>query len=371
MSNYYIFDLKQYSKDEIFQKSIQIFTQNENTTIIILNNNEFVSRMNYENCLRYLHILQSDKEINDEDYSYKCILNHNKLVTVEKNMKYKKKYDYTMTKNRWETLYKGNSYLIEYLKNNLGKKIVVTGEYALDVYYYIKKYGTHINIEIVNNDEFLKIGINYNKWNVIDTNNMSIEIRKKLVGNNNYYRLSEICNLIEVEKFKKNYLNKYYGNFLFIEVPTTDKSLNLTEDEKKRIMSGRNYKSFLQDETPEIVALKKRFLEDYYNQQMINDICFPATITIVNGLLSQQSFANDNFHVINGKRMTTNCITDSIKNVNFYGNCIVFGQMVDDFNTIPSAFQRKLNDNNLKINAVNYGIKTLLDLARKNHRNRT
>lgn len=124
------------------------------------------------------------------------------------------------------------------------------------------------------------------------------------------------------------------------------------------MMSGRNYKSFLQDETPEIVALKKIFLGDYYNQQMIDDICFPATIMMVNGLLSQQSFVNDNFHVINGKRATTNCISDSIKNVNFYGNCIVFGQMVDDFNTIPSYFQRELNDNDLKINAVNYGIRS-------------
>lgn len=124
------------------------------------------------------------------------------MVAVEKNKKYKKKYDYTMTKNRWATLYKDNSYLIEYLKKHLDKKIVVTGEYALDVYYYIRKYGTNINVEIVNNDDFLKIGTNYNECSVIDTNNMSIEIRKKLIGNNNYYRLSEICDLIEIENLK-------------------------------------------------------------------------------------------------------------------------------------------------------------------------
>lgn len=57
MNDYYIFDLKQYSKDEIIQKSIQIFTKNENVTIIILNDDEFVARINYGNCLQFLHIL--------------------------------------------------------------------------------------------------------------------------------------------------------------------------------------------------------------------------------------------------------------------------------------------------------------------------
>ena len=99
---------------------------------------------------------------------------------------------------------------------------------------------------------------------------------------------------------------------------------------------------------------------------MIRDICFPATILEVNGLLSQQSFANENFHVINGKRITPDNIPKAIKNVNFYGNCIVFGQMVDDFHTIPSYFQRQLNDNNMKINAINHGIRSgnLIEIIR-------
>ena len=61
---------------------------------------------------------------------------------------------------------------------------------------------------------------------------------------------------------------------------------------------------------------------------MIEDICYHATVLLINGLLSQQSFTNDNFHIINGKRVTTNNIVDAIQKVNFYGNCIVFGQMV-------------------------------------------
>lgn len=48
---------------------------------------------------------------------------------------------------------------------------------------------------------------------------------------------------------------------------------------------------------------------------MIEDICYPATVLLINGLLFQQSFTNDNFHIINGKRVTINNIVDAIQNV--------------------------------------------------------
>lgn len=328
MIDCYIFDLKQYSEDEILKQSILIFTENEDATVIVLNNNRFLS--------------------------------------ATKNPNYKKKYNYVMTRNRWISLYKDNSYLIEYLRKNLIKKILVTGEYALDVYYYIKKYGTDIQVVLINNDDFLQIRNDYNGWYVIDTNNMSSKIRENLIGNNYYNKLLDICDLIEIEKFRQFYLNRYRENFIFVEVPTTDKDLQLTHEEKERMMLGRNYKSFLQDTAPEIVAFNKKFLGNHYSHAMIRDICFPATILIVNGLLSQQSFTNENFHVVNGKRITPNNIPDAIKKVNFYGNCIVFGQMVDDFNTIPNYFQRKLNDNNLKVNAINHGIRSnnLIEIIR-------
>lgn len=366
MIDCYIFDLKQYSEDEILKQSILIFTENENATVIVLNNNEFVTRINYEKCLQFLHILQSDKKISDDNFSYNCILNNNRFLSATKNPNYKKKYNYVMTRNRWISLYKDNSYLIEYLRKNLIKKILVTGEYALDVYYYIKKYGTDIQVVLINNDDFLQIRNDYNGWYVIDTNNMSSKIRENLIGNNYYNKLLDICDLIEIEKFRQFYLNRYRENFIFVEVPTTDKDLQLTHEEKERMMLGRNYKSFLQDTTPEIVAFNKKFFGNHYSQAMIRDICFPATILEVNGLLSQQSFANENFHVINGKRITPDNIPKAIKNVNFYGNCIVFGQMVDDFHTIPSYFQRQLNDNNMKINAINHGIRSgnLIEIIR-------
>lgn len=366
MTDCYIFDLKQYSEDEVLKQAILIFTENENATVIVLNNNELVTRINYEMCLQFLHILQSNKKITEDDYSYKCILNNNRFLSAKKNPNYKKKYDYTMTRDRWVSLYKNNNYLIEYLRKNSIKKILVTGEYAIDIYYYIKKYGTDIQVVLINNDDFLQICNDYSGWYVIDTNNMSNKIRENLIGNNYYHKLLGICDLIEIKKFRQFYLSQYRESFIFIETPTIDKCLKITSEDKERMMLRRNYKSFLQDKTPEIETFKKKFLGDYYSQAMIRDICFPATILEVNGLLSQQSFANENFHVINGKRITPDNIPKAIKNVNFYGNCIVFGQMVDDFHTIPSYFQRQLNDNNMKINAINHGIRSgnLIEIIR-------
>lgn len=127
MTDCYIFDLKQYSEDEVLKQAILIFTENENATVIVLNNNELVTRINYEMCLQFLHILQSNKKITEDDYSYKCILNNNRFLSAKKNPNYKKKYDYTMTRDRWVSLYKNNNYLIEYLRKNSIKKILVTG----------------------------------------------------------------------------------------------------------------------------------------------------------------------------------------------------------------------------------------------------
>lgn len=367
MTDYYVFDLKEFSKEEIFKKAIPIFIENENLTIMVLNAGQFITRINYEKCLRHFNLSQRIDEITDNEYSYDCILDSDKkILSVIKNKNYEEKYDYRMRKNRWDVLYKNNNYFINFLKKCAGNKILVTGEYALDIYYYIKKYGTDIEIEKVDNDYFLKICDCYENWYVIDTNNMSNEIRKRMIGNNSYHKLIEICDAIEVEKFRQFYLSRGANNFVFVEVPTTTEFLKLTLDEKKRMNSNRNYKSFLQDKSTEIIELKKRFLGKYYDYKMIEDICYPATVLLINGLLSQQSFTNDNFHIINGKRVTTNNIVDAIQNVNFYGNCIVFGQMVDDFNTIPSCFQRLLNENGIRVNAINYGIRsnTLIETIR-------
>ena len=121
---------------------------------------------------------------------------------------------------------------------------------------------------------------------------MSSKIRENLIGNNYYHKLLEICDLIEIKKFRQFYLSQYRESFIFIETPTIDKCLKITSEDKERMMIRRNYKSFLQEKTPETETSKKKFLGDYYSQAMIRDICFPATILEVNGLLSQQSFAN-------------------------------------------------------------------------------
>ena len=43
MTDYYVFDLKEFSKEEIFKKAIPIFVENENVTIMVLNDGIILS----------------------------------------------------------------------------------------------------------------------------------------------------------------------------------------------------------------------------------------------------------------------------------------------------------------------------------------
>lgn len=115
MTDYYVFDLKEFSKEEIFKKVIPIFIENENATIIVLNAGQFITRINYEKCLRHFNLSQRIDEITDNEYSYDCILDSDKkILSVIKNKNYEKKYDYRMRKNRWDVLYKNNNYFINF-----------------------------------------------------------------------------------------------------------------------------------------------------------------------------------------------------------------------------------------------------------------
>lgn len=78
MTDYYVFDLKEFSKEEIFKKAIPIFVENENVTIMVLNDGQFITRINYEKCLRHFNLSQRFDEIIDNEYSYDCILDNDK-----------------------------------------------------------------------------------------------------------------------------------------------------------------------------------------------------------------------------------------------------------------------------------------------------
>ena len=129
MTEYYVFDLKEFSKEEIFKKAIPIFIENENATIMVLNAGQFITRINCEKCLRHFNLSQRIDEIIDNEYSYDCILySDKKIISVIKNKNYEKKYDYRMRKNRWDVLYKNNNYFINFLKKCAGKKILVRNQ---------------------------------------------------------------------------------------------------------------------------------------------------------------------------------------------------------------------------------------------------
>ena len=358
-TNFYIFDLQDNSKEEIYQESLSLFINNENITIFILDNKKFVMKLNYLNFLKITNNIFASNMFINQEYSYDCILNNvGEFSSAIKNDKYNIKYDYNMTRKRWNILYNSNDYLIHFLSECSNGKIIVTGEYALDIYYYIKKYGTDIDILIIDNNNFLQISENYEDYYVIDTNNMSIDLRRKMIGNNYYNRLLDICNLVEINKFRNNYLQKYSQNFVFIEVPIINKTNKSCIKNEMNFLCNNNYKTILKSHIPEIVEFNKKFLGELYSYEMINDICFPAKILIVNGLLSQQNFENNYFHVISGKRATLHNNENAAGCINFYGNCIVFGQMVDDAHTISTLIQDKINEDKYNINAINYGIKS-------------
>lgn len=91
MTDYYVFDLKEFSKEEIFKNAIPKFIENENATIIVLNAGQFIMRINYEKCLRHFNLSQRIEEITDNKYSYDCILDSDKKnIICYKNINYEK-----------------------------------------------------------------------------------------------------------------------------------------------------------------------------------------------------------------------------------------------------------------------------------------
>ena len=60
-----------------------------------------------------------------------------------------------------------------------------------------------------------------------------------------------------------------------------------------------------------------------------------------------------------GKRRTTDQLHDYRHDLNVFGPCVVFGALVDDYNTIPSYLQRNINQDGLSYRVNNYGARAV------------
>lgn len=364
---YEIIDLSNTTFEDLVNRIKFDFMYNQNNTIFILNEGKYVKSINYEMFStvypNFTKEFFCENDGHEEKYSYLCELNEKKeLKKVISNDDYNPRTNFFMDKDRWNILYKNNNDIIDFIRKQNIQKIIITGDFGEDIYHYIKKYGLDIDVIYIPNNQFLTISKKYNDYIVIDANNESSLLRSKLVDNNTYYPLLEFCNLVEFDVFNNNFLNNYPNNFVFVKT-SLDLSnyYNLSHEAKERCKKPfkrpYRYKDYLKSEDPIIKALVKKFYGDFYDEVLIEDVCYPAQLMIVNGLLKQSDMNNPNFHIINGKRITQGENTNGNVDINFYGTCLVYGQMVSDQDTIPSCFYNILENKN-QYNVHNLGLPT-------------
>lgn len=351
---YEILDVSKHTLVDVIEKIKSKFVYSQNDTIFLIKNGKFIKRINYElfsNAYPNItnEFFNTPNEL-EHDFSYSYNLDENdKLINVFLNKDYNSNFNLLMNKNRWDILYKNNNDVINFIKRHSINKIIVTGDFGKYIYYYIKKYGTDIDVKYVPNNNYLEIDEKYKGYTIIDSNGESNYLRGKLISNNRYYSLIDFCNLVETDIFNINFLQEHQDNFIFVKVTTNpEKYTNLTDDEKERckksFIKPYRYKDYLKDANPKTRELVKLFYREYYDETLIEDVCFPAQFMMINGLLKQKEINNPNFHVYNGKRKTKGESKINGIDINFYGTCLVYGQMVSDQNTIHSYFYDLLDN---------------------------
>lgn len=364
---YKILDISDYTLQDIITIIKTDFMYNQNNTIFILNDGKFVRRINYEMFSNIYPNITDDffhqqDEFGDK-FSYSYELNSEKnLKNIFPNEDYNPKSNFFMDKNRWDILYKNNNDVINFINKQNIKHIITTGDFGEYIYYYIKKYGTDIDVIFIPNDQFSEIPDKYRDYVVIDANNESSLLRSKMIVDNYYYSLLNFCDLVEIDLFNTNFLQKHQENFIFVKTSLDlFKYNNLSDSEQERcrkpFKKPYRYKDYLKDNSDESRNLVKQFYGDFYNESLIDDVCYPSQLMIVNGLLKQKDMNNPNFHIVNGKRITQGESQNNNIDINFFGTCLVYGQMVSDQCTIPSYFNHILDDDN-KFSVHNFGMPT-------------
>lgn len=100
------------------------------------------------------------------------------------------------------------------------------------------------------------------------------------------------------------------------------------------------------------------FFDDLYSEEYAEKICnMPLACISKIGVLSLKDCQSPYYNVMNGERRTDGqpAQTGDICNIYFFESCYMYGQYVEDENTIESFLQRLFSEQETSVRVVNYG----------------
>lgn len=373
-------DINIIQKDRnIMKKIYNHFFSSKNNLYVIDNNNQ-IGLITYNSFIT--NITNIDKMIDydickifvDADVDKENFKNDHILVINDSNEiiceYYKKQFDtLDIDNDRWDYLYKDNDKVIDYLRSQKMKKVIVLGSLKEKVFNYIKMYGNEFEVEndINNIEDYLK-SVNEDCL-IIDTDNSLIEFKKELIrsknilscvkDSNNILSLNELCNYSEYFYFINTLNNKIDIHVFYF--PDIKEMENITYEEKLRIAFDHHYRYYYDRyrENKKIKNLLQMVLGDLFSDEFIESRNYMPNIILRNGRCFLEDSNNPYCSSYNGLRRTAYQNGDNSFNLNVFGPCMIFGALVDDENTIPSLLQKNINLLNFDYKVNNYGARAI------------
>lgn len=102
--------------------------------------------------------------------------------------------------------------------------------------------------------------------------------------------------------------------------------------------------------------MKKEFFDDLYTEEYADSIMnMPFSVVNKNGCSMLKDYQSEFYNVTDGERRTTDVPAKYERIIYFLGPCFIYGQYVEDANTIESLLQKRLNFMRYRIKVVNCG----------------
>ncbi len=355
---------------EIFQDPSLIFfiTKNDNYWGII-NKNSVLSENFIDTSYPVINDMEKINEFANiaigKQLSRLPIIKDNKLVgeceIIEKITSL-----FSMSLERWNTLYSQNTIISDYLKYKKYSKIFFCGDFAKNIYEYTKSYLKDTKLQIIDDSlqTFLQSTLEENSL-IIDTNSHLEKLKHGITSfqclSNHYVAafttLYELCNQAELYFYVHSKLSNQAFYFVF---PNTDKFTNLSLQEQYRISFDHHYRYYYNHmDNPEIEKLVKKVFGTMYSEDFIKSRNELSGLEFKNGVCSLVDSKNPLCRAFNGIRFTTDKTMYYKHCICMFGACTVYGATVDDQHTLASSMQRLINENKQDYEMYNYGARNL------------
>lgn len=363
-------------KFRIFDLSLNVlfnYFYNSHETILIYDEfevllgaityNSFINSNSILGMIRNVFVIneESEMEIGDLVNVY-CIKDGDYFKEVSKTQEPR----YAFTIDRFKALYNKNDIIVNYIKSLDNNIIFIIGEHKEYFYNFLNMYGLNKKIYCIDDRNVLEfLSEKARDTFIIDTTGFNTELLNKINKirdlNIRIINLKELSKYSEIYNFVHNTSKSDNVKNVVFQFPDISELTNLTEDEKQRIIFDHYYKYYFDAylKKGEYSNLLKKVFKEFFFKDYIKSRYTMPKVYNRGGVLFLEDSNNPYCKSYNGKRHTTNQNKDYPVNINMFGACVVFGALVDDYNTLPSYLQRLLNQSSYPYQVNNYGARAI------------